>query len=63
MHSTSASRNPPIHDSSNSCNYHVIFDEQYLAQADIKHHLGEDSCEIAEFVDFERWKYARESRE
>jgi len=25
--------------------------------------LGEDSCEIAEFVDFERWQYAREFRE
>jgi len=61
--STSASANPPIRDSFNSCNNHDIFDEQYLVQAGIKHHLGEDSCEIAEFVDFERWQYAREFRE
>jgi len=60
MHSFSASPNPPIRDSFNCCNNHDIFDEQYLGQAGIKHDLGEDSCEIAEFVDFERWQYARE---
>ena len=61
--STSASENPPIRDSFNPCNNHDIFDEQYLAQDGIKRYIGEDSCEIAEFVDFERWKYAGESRE